>query len=43
MLKAAEGVEVEELTAALRVLAKEKKTPDSWNGSTTTALFKRQM
>ena len=40
MFKAAEEVGVEEMTAALRVVAKEKKIPNSWAGSTTIALYK---
>ena len=32
MFKAAKGVGGEEMTAALRVVAKEKKIPDSWRG-----------
>ena len=38
MFKAEEGVE--EMSAALRVVAKEMKIPDSWAGSTTIALYK---
>ena len=38
--KAAGGVGVQEMTAALNVVAKEKKTPDNWAGSSTIALYK---
>ena len=40
MSKAAEGVEVEDMTAPLRIVAKEKKIPDHLAGSTTIALYK---
>ena len=40
MFKAAEEVGVEEMTAALREVVREKKIPESWTGSTTVALYK---
>ena len=40
MFREAEGVGMEEMTAALRVIAKEKKIPDSWARSTLITLYK---
>ena len=42
IFKAPEGVGVEEMTAALRVIAKEKNIPERWAGSTAIALYKRK-